>query len=61
MWAFKWDVSVFREEIRERKDLIHNGQIKEKSSAICAGTFTHLVCSQEEHCLHCNIRPDSSV
>ena len=33
--------SDFREEIREREDLTHNGQIKGKLSATCAGTFTH--------------------
>ena len=61
MWAFKWEISDFREEMREREDLIHSGQIKGNLSATCAGTFTHSLCSQQEHCSHCNIRPDSSV
>ena len=47
--------------MRERKDMIHWGQIKGKLSVTCAGTFTHSLCSQQEHCSHCNIRPDSSV
>ena len=47
--------------MREIEDMIHSGQIKGQLSATCAGTFTHSMCSQQEHCSHCNIRPDSSV
>ena len=47
--------------MREREDMIHSGQIKGELSATCAGTCTRSLCSQQEHCSHCNIRPDSSV
>ena len=26
IWAFKWEISDFREEIREREDVIHRGR-----------------------------------
>ena len=47
--------------MREREDMIHWGDIKGKLSATCAGTLTHSLYSQQEHCSHCNIRLDSSV
>ena len=47
--------------MRERENLVHSGQIKGKLSETRAETFIHLLCSQQEHCSYCNIRPDSSV
>ena len=46
MWAFKWEISDFKEEMREREDLIHNRKIKGKLSETCAETFSHSLCSQ---------------